>query len=1412
MRRYSFFGALFATTSIASLMCNAANAQITTDGSTATTCNGGGCAGATGNVDIDGGTVVGGNQFHNFSEFNVSQDAAVYFNYSGAESIANVIARVTGTDISNIDGQLGVSISEADLYLINPNGVVFGDGATTDLSGSLIISTADQLIFNNGDVLFADGRSGSIFSAASPEAFGFLDADIGDIGLDGRVTMWADGKDDRFLGLYGGEVTLQGIGDSNETRHTLHHADLRIRTAGGAGNLDIAGDRSRDSVGQYGAIIGDSGAIQLSRFGDTATSAESDIAILLDAATIDLTDTQIYQFNSKGGFKPADISLTADQTTLTNSSLRAYAFYGNAGDIDISTQTFAADNSVIRTDTDGRDESGVGGDININATQNFLLENGARLLARTRTNGDNGAITLSSPNITLQSGSWIGAETFASGNGQALTISGSGNLTLLGESKIQTDSQTNATGNGGDLNVTMGGDIVIDGLSSIESDTDGTGRGGNLNITAQNVLLSDGGVLQTDVYHDFSADVTGVDAQGGDITINADAVTLVDGGSIVSRVATALFETVGNSYNPAQFDGKGGNITVNADTLTLYSNDGGDASFIDSGTHADGDGGSIFVNVDTLTMSDGAIIAASSSFGTDQATGLGGNIVVNAADVSMNGAAAFYVSTNTSGNGGSLTINATNNFMANENVELSAITDGSGQAGSIAFKGGDFVLDGDTVVQTSTRSNGAGGDIDVEATSLSIRNGSFLNAGTGQFILDENGNPVEVTTIDGFDPSQSTARGGDISIDVDRLEISGKNSGGFSSFVASKTFANGRAGNITIEAGQLFVTDNGVITTTSEFDDDIATGQAGSVTVTAGSIELDSGVIEASTRNSGSGGDIVVTATGDIDISNGGGVTSLTQRSGTSGDITINAAELDMIGQSGLTSRLDTSTFGNGNAGGITVNVNTLNMTDQANISSNSSGGNGSNSDVGVSGTGGSIVINADDVNLTDSIIDVVTNTVGDAGSLTVNAENTINLNGESNLFAVTRSTGAAGDVTLNGGATTLTDTAFIATQSLAEGSGGTIHITGNSLTLSTSAGQDVSLRADAEDSGRAGDIIVDVSSMNMSNARISSTAASGSDGGGNIDITATQLSIENSVVSSEANGNADAGGVRVAGDAFLLRSARLTAESESGSVGNIVVVSDRQFEAISSTLSASTVNGTFASSDSGITVSSAGDLTLDGATILSSSISSQAGTVSISAGDVFNIENGTNIATNSGGAQAGAINLGVGAAEVLIIRDSAITTNGPAGVEVSTGGEITVTSLESTPLGGVLLFNSTLQALGSGNGALLSVDRSGFLLADSDSTIDVSGTVDIPVTDLSGEQQELDRSYLQAAETLSSQCAAQKMGDASALSLNDQMGLATQRNIKPNPLTRPELFFDDKQAVSLQISRVNNFGGADCG
>ncbi|MCY6493875.1 filamentous hemagglutinin N-terminal domain-containing protein [Leptolyngbya sp. GGD] len=201
--------------------------------------------GKDGTVQIDGGAQRGGHLFHSFRDFNVGEGKQVYFaNPVGVETI---FSRVTGSEVSRILRRLGVQ-GKANLFLLNPNGIIFGKDAQLDIKGSFVASAGGRFIFPDGSEYSAiDPQAPPLLTITTPIGLQQLTNLSGTISNAGQLAVGQD------LTLVGRQLDLQGQLQAGRNVTLQAQETLKVRdsvtapflaTAGG--NMVIRGDRGVD--------------------------------------------------------------------------------------------------------------------------------------------------------------------------------------------------------------------------------------------------------------------------------------------------------------------------------------------------------------------------------------------------------------------------------------------------------------------------------------------------------------------------------------------------------------------------------------------------------------------------------------------------------------------------------------------------------------------------------------------------------------------------------------------------------------------------------------------------------------------------------------------------------------------------------------------------------------------------------------------------------------------------------------------------------------------------------------------------------------------------------------------------------------------------------------------------------------
>ena len=323
---------------------------------------------------IDGGAIRGSNLFHSFQEFNVMFGRGAYF--SNPESIENILTRVTGGNISNINGTLGV-LGTANLFFINPSGIVFGPGASLDLNGSFVGSTSESLLFEDYE-----------FSAVDPSSPPMLTLNLsiglqagenpGDIVVrsqleemtSGEFAEMADAGQDiaslqvppgETLVLVGGNVTLEG----GELNALGGHVKIGGLGADGMVLLTQIADNVRlffpEGIPRADVALRDGAVIDV--------RADSGGSITIQARNLEIAGQSallagIAEASAVAGSRAGDVALNATEITIRDASsvqnqVNAGAI-GNSGNINIASGSFVLeDGARVNTSLFGIGNAGV---------------------------------------------------------------------------------------------------------------------------------------------------------------------------------------------------------------------------------------------------------------------------------------------------------------------------------------------------------------------------------------------------------------------------------------------------------------------------------------------------------------------------------------------------------------------------------------------------------------------------------------------------------------------------------------------------------------------------------------------------------------------------------------------------------------------------------------------------------------------------------------------------------------------------------------------------------------------------------------------------------------------------------------------------------------------------------------------
>ncbi|MEA5603515.1 S-layer family protein [Nostoc sp. UHCC 0252] len=729
---------------------SSALAQVTSDGTTNTTVN------AIGNdFTILNGIDKGNNLFHSFSNFSVPTGGSATFDVTNTPNITTIFSRVTGGNVSSIDGLIRTlsSNNPVSLFLMNPNGIVFGQNASLNIGGSFVGTTANSIKFADGFQFYAtENTTPPLLSMSVPVGLQ-LGSNAGAIRTQGRPALNflfrpAQSFKAQTVALVGSEIDINQTSLANPDGRfelwALRNAEVGLNNQTGLqltspatadwGLISLKQASYINTSGVNGGAINIRGRGLTLQDGSGITSATgafgqgqgitvktTEFIDLLGVSNSQNYDTPgLFTTVSGSGAKAGDITIETESLRIQNGAWLQSINNGFAFD-------FSTFRVVPINDTTTGNITVLAKDVEVSGYNPFAntftgVANFRPSAITTLVNGgkrnNSGTITIEANQVRLLNGGRISASIigFPSSGLNSTTIGNSGDISIQASESLEINGTTPggltgaiissiqafAQGEAGNITINTGNLRVTDG-GAIASELSGTGKAGNIAIQARNVEVSN------PVIDSFSNTVSGIT-----VAVSEDAV------------------------------GDGGNINLQAESLRVFK--GGQ---ITSSSVGQGSAGSVTLNVNDIdvqglseTLSDGRILPSTiTASAANSFTARSVNITTDS--LSVRDGAEITVSNFGTGDAGNLNINARNIFLDN-GANLRAEVNG-GSRGNIRLQASDFLLlrRGSSII-TNARGASTGGNIEISAASVIAvpEENSDISANA---VLGQGGN-IQITT------------------------------------------------------------------------------------------------------------------------------------------------------------------------------------------------------------------------------------------------------------------------------------------------------------------------------------------------------------------------------------------------------------------------------------------------------------------------------------------------------------------------------------------------------------------------------------------------------------------------------------------------------------------------------------------
>ncbi|AFY45253.1 S-layer family protein [Nostoc sp. PCC 7107] len=622
------------------------------------------------NYTITNGNRVGNNLFHSFSQFSIPTGGSASFD--NAIDIQNIFSRVTGGSVSNIDGLIKANGS-ANLFLLNPSGIIFGANAQLNIGGSFIGTTAQSIKFSDG----------TEFSAINPQANPLLSINV-PIGLQ--------------MGNNPAPIAVEGTG------HSLSNpGGLPLVTQ------NPSATELRVQPGKTLALVG--GNLNLNGATLTAKQGQIELGSVSGAGLVSLIPTaQGYTLGYENGQNFDDIQLQ-ERSLLDISGV-------NAGSVQIQgRQIQFTDGSLVQARNFGNLP---GGDIRLQATEAIDLigttsDSTIRSGVRTEAVGiaSGGNISVITPRLTLQQGAGLNSNSVGvapSGNinVDATTIELSGFSPINPNSVSTLSTSVYGSGNAGDISVNANSLLVSNGAALISA-TFGSGSSGKVAIRTNHTTVM--GQSPGGTYSNISS-TTFATGNAKTLTLDTAKLQILDGGAVA---ATTFFA------------GNGGNISINAtESIQISGRSRNNNSSINSSTTRlipqlrqrfglpdilTANAGNVSITTPNLTVTHGGTVSV-----TSQGSGNGGSLNITANTIRLDRQGSIQAQTE-SGNGGNINLQVGKLLLLRDKSAIAATAGGNGNGGNITINS-PIIFGWENSDIIANAFQGKGGNINIQAQSI----------------------------------------------------------------------------------------------------------------------------------------------------------------------------------------------------------------------------------------------------------------------------------------------------------------------------------------------------------------------------------------------------------------------------------------------------------------------------------------------------------------------------------------------------------------------------------------------------------------------------------------------------------------------------------------------------------------------